>query len=43
MVAGHRFGVSGEADDFALMGNYEPFASSDGDTVSPPNAPAPQA
>lgn len=33
MVAGHRFGVSGQADDFALMGNYEPFASSDGDTV----------
>ena len=33
MVAGHRFGVSGQADDFALMGNYEPFACSDGDTV----------
>ena len=33
MVAGHRFGVSGQAEDFALMGNYEPFACSDGDTV----------
>ena len=33
MVAGHRFGVSGEAEDFALMGNYEPFACTDGDTV----------
>ena len=33
MVAGHRFGVSGQADDFALMDNYEPFACTDGDTV----------
>jgi len=33
MVAGHRFGVSGGAEDFALMGNYEPFACSDGETV----------
>ena len=33
MVAGHRFGVSGGAEDFALMGNYEPFACTDGDTV----------
>ena len=33
MVAGHRFGVSGQAEDFALMGNYEPFACSDGETV----------
>jgi hypothetical protein len=33
MVAGHRFGVSGQADDFALMDNYEPFACSDGETV----------
>ena len=33
MVAGHRFGVSGQAEDFALMGNYEPFACTDGETV----------
>ena len=33
MVARHRFGVSGQADDFALMGNYEPFACTDGETV----------
>ena len=26
MVAGHRFGVTAETDDFALMANYEPFA-----------------
>ena len=24
-VAGHTFGVTAEAEDFALMGNYEPF------------------
>ena len=30
-VAGHRFGVSGEAEDFALMENYEPFGVNHGD------------
>ena len=24
-VAGHVFGVTAEAEDFGLMGNYEPF------------------
>jgi hypothetical protein len=33
MVAGHRFGVSGGAEDFALMDNYEPFACTEGETV----------
>ena len=28
-VAGHRFGVTAGADDFALMTNYEPFADSE--------------
>lgn len=34
-VAGHVFGVSGGAEVFALMGNYEPFKTnlSDGDPV----------
>ena len=29
-VAGHRFCVSGEAEFFALTGNYEPFATDEG-------------
>ena len=29
MVAGHRFGVTAETDDFVLMSNYEPFANHD--------------
>lgn len=33
MVAGHRFGVSGGAESFALMDNYEPFACTEGETV----------
>lgn len=32
-VAGHTFGVSGEADIFALMENYAPFAASEGEPV----------
>lgn len=32
-VAGHRFGVTGEAECFALMGNYEPFVCGDGEMV----------
>ena len=34
-VAGHVFGVSGGAEVFTLMGNYEPFQTSlsDGDPV----------
>ena len=32
-VAGHRFCVSGESDILALMDNYVPFASADGEVV----------
>ena len=32
-VAGHIFGVSGEAKHFTLMQNYEPFESAKGETV----------
>ena len=32
-VAGHMFGVSGEAKYFTLMQNYEPFESAQGETV----------
>ena len=32
-VAGHRFCVSGESDILALMDNYAPFASADGEVV----------
>lgn len=33
-VAGHVFGVSGEAKHFTLMQNYEPFGGSDSDDVA---------
>jgi len=32
-VAGHMFGVSGEANHFTLMQNYEPFKSAKSETV----------
>ena len=32
-VAGHTFGVSGGAEVFALMGNYEPFGCEAGASV----------